>query len=113
MHVKQEVFKTGRKGVVVFHLSGNPEVRLTGARVETGVIEPIRQACTAVVCCQYGVVLNVQNLLLAVPVSRVGNQFGPKRFGGDMDFVTSVFVMATVSGDEDEDEEVDHHHCHH
>lgn len=57
--------------------------------------------------------MKVKNLLLEVPESWAGNQFGPELFGRNSDLVSSVLVVAAVSGDNDEDEEVDHHHRHH
>lgn len=56
VHVKEEVLKAWWESVVVFNLSGHPEVRLAGVRVQTGAVQPF---LTAVVSSQDGIVLVV------------------------------------------------------
>lgn len=106
-HVKQEVLEAGQQGVVIFYLSGHPEVRLTDVGCQTGVIEPLRDVAAAVRH-EDVIAVNVQNLLLAVPVGRAGSHFSPEAFGRDKNLLMSTFVLVDVPRDDDEDKEVDH-----
>ena len=74
-------------------MSGDSVVRLAGVRVQPRVVEPIRDRSDIIIIASVvtigggedGVVLEVQSLLLAVPVGLTRSQFGPESLGGDKD----------------------------
>ena len=75
-------------------MSGDSVVRLAGVRVQPRVVEPIRDRSDIIIIIasvvtigggEDGVVLEVQSLLLAVPVGLTRSQFGPEALGGDKD----------------------------
>ena len=75
-------------------MSGDSVVRLAGVRVQPRVVEPIRDRSDIIIIIasvvtigggEDGVVLEVQSLLLAVPVGLTRSQFGPELLGGDKD----------------------------
>lgn len=65
---------------------------MAGVRVQPRVVEPIRDRSDIIIASvvtigggEDRVVLEVQSLLLAVPVGLTRSQFGPEALGGDKD----------------------------